>query len=173
MPSFYSYLGLTRHSWDLWRNGGPSARSVQDRLHFYLSYLQEVAPHEISVTFLPIHQQPYHLNPEVDGIEIRLMYRHMIFMTGFVSLQYGSPEAVEEIAARVAYSEYCSNEFVPNGRNWRIFTCTTRLRFCTVRGNHFDRTPGFHPITQAAEVAEYLQQEFDRVMPYASLEPPR
>ena len=172
MPSFYSRFGLTRHSWDLWRNGGPSARSVHERLQFYLAYLQDVVPHQISVTFIPIHRQPYYLNPEVDGMEIRLMYRHMIFMTGVVSLQYGNPEAVEEIAALVAYSGYCSNEFVPNGHNWRIFTCTTRLRFCTVHGSQNDRTPGLHPITQAAEVAEYLQQEFDRVLSHASSEPP-
>ena len=172
MPSFYAYFGLTRHSWDLWRNGGPSARSVQERLHFYLAYLQDVVPYGITVTFIPIHRQPYYLNPEVDGIEIRLMYRHMIFMTGIVSLQICNPEAVEEIAALVAYSGYCSNEFVSDCNNWRIFTFTTRLRFSTVHFSQNDRTPGFHPITQVGEVAEYLQQEFDRVLPHASLESP-
>ena len=158
---------------DAFRNYDDDPRSLQARLNFYLTYLADVVPDEVTVLLIPEHLQCYDLNQLArernsttpERKEIRLMCDEGIFMTGIV--QQGSrAAAAEEIAAYLACTQYRQGFFARfQHQAWGIFTGLQNITFCSSRdGRDWERTTGdLHPIGHVREVVRYFEREYARV----------
>ncbi len=150
---------------------GPNPRSFEQRLNFYLTYLEDVVPDDVTITHVPNNLQPWELIlPESPGAaapvereEIQLRYQGRIFMACILSLEH--PISAETMAGHLAYVHWRNGYFVrDHHRAWRMFTALRDIRFCSSwDGNTWDRMATFDPIRNAGNVAAYLQRELDRV----------
>lgn len=148
---------------------GAFPRSIHDRLHFYLTYLVDVAPFGVNVEHIrAFRSSDIMLNPNLTTTreEVQLLAPSgKIFMSGLVSMEQ-TTNAVEQVAADEAYTKWDDGDFVPDGQNWRFFTGLVRLRLYDSReGNEWECLGTYHPITQAGDVAAVLLQQYNR-LPY-------
>ena len=136
---------------------GAQPRNVNDRLDFYLKYLKDVVPDGVRVRHIPASGI---LNSTCE--EIHLLTRSEgIFMTGLVRRDRNH-HRTERVAADEAYSYYLDGEFVPDGDNWRFFTCHDSLRFFnSEERDHWNLAHCFRPMERPFEVAQFLQEEYD------------
>ena len=137
---------------------------LQYRIDFYLAYLQDVVPYQISVHVIPSHRQPYELHEIGSGrVEIDLYYGGYNFMTCVVSLD-SNPYPPEEVAATLAFEHWRHGHCLPDPYvAWRMMTGLSKIRFCQSRdGRDWDRMATLHPIGDVRAVVGYFRQEFER-----------
>ncbi len=137
---------------------------------FYLHYLSDVVPFEISVDSVPINAQFFDLaeSSNEDRVEIQLQWAGRIFMTGLVGME-SRPTYVERTAATLAYENWRKGWCVRERHQaWGMFTATPKIRFCISLdpdGRDWERVATFHPIQEVRGVVAYLRQEFERIRP--------
>lgn len=87
-------------------------------------------------------------------------------MSGIVSMDR-NPTLLEEVAGDEAYTKWDNGDFMRDGDNWRFFTGNVLIRlFRSHHGDEWRMPREMDPIWDVEEVAEYLQQEFDRIERY-------
>ena len=165
---FAQYRRLSQQTLDAYHSYGALPRSVQDRLDFYLLFLQDVAPAGVTVEHVPVdisdNEGRVSAEPSArEQILLTISGTQMIFMSGLVSMEYN--RALERTAADEAYTQWLYGDFVPDGYNWRFFTCQTMILFYhSHRSDRWDSVGDFNPFLHADQVATFLQQEYDRAM---------
>ena len=146
---------------------GGDPHSTEQRRNFYITYLEDVVPNEVTIHPVPNHDQPYDLGGSFDPREeIQLWYAGKLFMTGVVGLGHNNPSRVEEITGHLAYIHWKRQRiYLPfDHQAWGMFTGLTKIRFCSSRdGMNWNRTGEFHPLHQVREVVAYFEQELARV----------
>ncbi|KAL9129720.1 MAG: hypothetical protein Q9175_007218 [Cornicularia normoerica] len=158
--------GLDRQTLEAYQRAIRNPLSVNDTLDFYCTYLQDVAPEGLIVHHIPVdldnEGRVFVRNPPRE--EIQLCTSHgMVFMSGLVSLEF-SPRTLERTAGDEAYTKWLHGEFIPDGNNWRFFTCQARIKFFNNYNiDEWDSVGTYHPIQYAEEVAAFLQEEFDKL----------
>ncbi len=154
-------------------SGGLISRDLDERLNFYLTYLEDVVPDGVTIRHVPNNRQHFELRlsdssprnrTPVRREEIQLRYEGGVFMTCVLSLDY-NPTLAEEVAGNLAYMHWSDGYFVrDNHQAWRMFTALKKIRFFSSRhGREWDQIATYSPIMDAGNVALYLQREFDRV----------
>lgn len=173
MTDFYTqYHGLSQLTFSAWQH---YSHSIVDRLRFYLSYLKDVVPTEITVHWIPQDLQLYDIQESESGrverMEIRLLYEQKIFMTCVVSMEHDSAPP-EGTGGFLAYNNWLRGECVHDHlQAWGMFTALREMRFCTSQhGLTWDRTATYHPMNDVWEVVAYLRREFERVLICALIE---
>ena len=166
MTSYLAQYGrLRERTLEAYSEYGHYPRHVNERLDFYLLYLQDVVPYGITVHHFPCDVDPSSSTRYPKREEIRLLtWSGRIFMTGLVSVE---PTALhcEQVAGDEAYTRSLSGDFVDH--HWRFFTALVQLRFCDGVGDEgWERVEEFRPIDHAWVVAEYLQHEYYRLAPH-------
>lgn len=83
-------------------------------------------------------------------------------MSGLVSMEINATQ-IERVAADEAYTKWLDGDFVDE--KWRFFTGIKHIRLfeSSPHGDEWDLVENFDPIESAQEVAEFLQQEYDRL----------
>ena len=166
MASPYSQYGAFHpQTMDLFRRYGENPRTTEERRNFYISYLEDVVPREVTVHPIPRHQQFFDISTRyVQREEIQLMYEGKIFMTCVVSGD-SNPNPAEEMAAHLAHHYWSQGYFVRDRHvAWRMFTGLRDLRFCSSHdGREWVRENTLDSITDVEEVVAYFRQEFERV----------
>ncbi|KAL9135741.1 MAG: hypothetical protein Q9175_003065 [Cornicularia normoerica] len=142
------------------------SNNVEDRLHFYLTYLEDLVPFGLTVHHVPT-QRGDDPRPSNAREEIQLLtFPGMIFMSGLVSME-SAASLIETVAASEAYTKWLDGDFVPDYDNWRFFTGLATIRFFKSHdGDEWELEREFHPILHAAEMADTLDQEFDKLENY-------
>ncbi len=168
MASTYSRQnGLSQVTIDAWDRLGENPRHTQDRRMFYLHYLSDVVPFEVSVIHIPNHQQPYDITGEARDFreEIQLEWARKIFMTGVISLDDHTPYRAETAAGALAYYHWSDGYCVPDrDQAWGMFTGTNKIRFCRSRdGREWERVASFHPTDDVRSVVAYIRNEYERI----------
>ena len=134
---------------------------IVDRLCFYYYYLQDVVPDGVWVRHIPSvpSRDPGYQNTR-QAIELRT-YTGRIVMYGLVSMDR-RPDQVETVAADEAYTRYDDGYFVGDDRTWRFFTGLDQLRvYSCVDGDEWELMGHLSPISDAREMARYLQDLYD------------
>ncbi len=123
---------------------------------FYIHYLSDVVPFEISVVHAPSYHLPYD--------EIQLQWRGRIFMTGVVFPNGRDDQAVEAAAHQANHNwrqGWCVRD---RSQAWGAFTATDYLSFYISRdGRECYNTGNYHPIHDARDVVGYLRLEYERI----------
>ncbi|CAD6587166.1 MAG: hypothetical protein ASARMPRED_003014 [Alectoria sarmentosa] len=155
--------GLSQQTHEAYRCYGRTPRGVDERLHFYYTYLLDVVPWGITVNHIPAERSN---DPRASSTreEIQLLtLSGTIFMSGLVSMER-SATMIETVAADEAYSKWLDGDFVPDDRKWRFFTGLTQIRFFeSPRGDEWDLVDNFNLMLNAQGVAAFLQQEYNRL----------
>lgn len=82
-------------------------------------------------------------------------------MYGLVSMDR-RPDQIETVAADEAYTRYDDGYFVGDDRTWRFFTGLDQLRvYSCVDGDEWELMAHLSPISDARELARYLQDLYD------------
>ncbi len=135
---------------------------------FYLHYLSDVVPFEISVHSIPKNAQFFDLagSSSEDREEIQLQWGGRIFMTGVVGMD-SQPTYVERTAATLTYENWRGGWCIRDRHQaWGMFTATPKIRFCVSLdrdGREWERVATFHPIQEVRGVVAYIRQEFERI----------
>ena len=167
MASIYSRQnGLSHDTIRAWQQIGAHPRGTRDRRMFYLIYLADVVPFEVSVVHIPSHLQRHDITGASynDREEIQLQYAGRVFMTAVVSMDH-RPIWVERAAATLAYHHWREGRCVRDPHQaWGMFTATDQIRFFISRdGRNCDRTAICDPILDVRHVVAYIRQEFERI----------
>ena len=164
MTSMYVfYEGLSQQTRKAYEKYTSPSRTPDDMLDFYLHYLRDVVPFGITVNHVPANKNLEPIISQNSREEIQLVTNlsGKIFMTGLISLERHF-SLLEPIAADEAYTHWLDGDFVD--RNWRFFTGIDRVRFC--RGSQdaeWEIVDEFWPMSNPDQVAEYLQEEYNRL----------
>ena len=160
MTSFYARHGsLSRQTRESSQHFA-RPRNPQDRLRFYMDYLIDVVPLEVTVHHAPSSSGPRGRRARREEIQL-LTPSGEIFMTGLVEMG-SSPYHCEEVAASEAYTKWLDGYFAADGRKWRFFTGLSQLRFYrSDRGVSWNIKEAFHPMNEAQRVSEFLQQQYE------------
>lgn len=160
MTSFYARHGsLSRQTRELSQHFA-RPRNPQDRLSFYMEYLLDVVPLEVTVRHVPSSSATRARMVEREEIQL-LTLSGDIFMTGLVGMG-PNPNHCEEIAASEAYTKWLDGYFAADGRNWRFFTGLSQLRFYKSDGDDtWKITENFPPMDNAQRVSEFLQRQYE------------
>ena len=152
---FASHYGFSLETYEAAAYGA-EPRDVNDRVDFYMKYFRDVVPHGVTVQHVP----GYFV--ENTSEEIRLLTpAGEIFMSGLVRKDRNHKRS-EDVAAGEAYTHWLNGEFVPDGLNWRFFTCHDSLRlFNSEEGDEFVLAHCFRPMESPLYVAQFLQEEYD------------
>lgn len=144
---------------------------IDERLHFYLSYLREVVPAGITVHHIPANrgnastQHNGQLTETREEIQL-LTHTGRIFMSGLVSME-NEYRPLETVSGYEAYTKWLDGDFARDRDNWRFFTGHNSLRFFnSYHGDKWERMATYFPAQYVQQVADYLQQEFDRLEGY-------
>ena len=137
-------------------------RNLNDRLIFYINYLQDVVPDGITVQHVPTGLS------NLTSEEIQLItLEGYIFMSGLIRIDR-NPARGEEIAGSEAFTHFENGEFSPDARderNWRFFTGHDSLRFFKSHGrDSWDEIQKYDPVIDAKYVAEYFMEEYQELM---------
>ncbi|CAD6592526.1 MAG: hypothetical protein ASARMPRED_006386 [Alectoria sarmentosa] len=165
MTSYYSQYELSQQTRGAYQRYCANPSSVAERRDFYLTYLDDVVPIEVTVHLVLSHLQPYDLRgPNNPREEIQLRFGGKIFMTCVVGLDRNSQHA-EDVAGTLAYEHWHQGHCIADSQQaWGMFTALHNLRFCTSRdGREWCREANLHPTCQVQEVVAYFRQEFERV----------
>ena len=159
MTSFYARHGTlsrqTRESLQYYT----SPRNAQDILRFYMDYLLDVVPLEVTVQHVPSSSDTRGTREEIQ----LLTPSRRIWMTGFVSKEL-NPDYPEHAAGSEAYNKWEEGYFVADGGNWRFFTGLAQLRFYkNDQRNTWKITENFYPMDSAQSVSEFLQEQYENL----------
>ena len=160
MTSHYAlHQQVSNRTHEAYLQCGDHPRDLNDRLNFYILFLKDVVPYDITVHHVPRDRNPRLPHRE----EICLLTRSgKIFMTGLISLGTQT-KYVQDQAAGEAYTRWLRRQFVDG--NWRFFTGLMRMTFCNgFDNNEWEQVVERHPEDYAREIARYLQQEYDRLV---------
>ena len=137
-------------------------RNLNDRLIFYINYLQDVVPDGITVQHIPTGLS----NPTSEEIQL-ITLEGYIFMSGLIRIDR-NPARGEDIAGPKALNHYLDGEFVRDARdeqNWRFFTGHDSLRFFKSHGgDSWNKIQKYDPVIDAEYVAEYFMEEYQSIM---------
>ena len=135
-------------------------RSIADRLRFYVSYFEDVAPDEVTVDHVPSTT-----NDGKEEVQLRTPSGR-IFMSGLVSMDR-SVNPAEEDDADGAYTNYRNGYFVHYEGAWRFFTALGQLRvYCSFARDDWELMGKLPPFDDAKEVAAWLQSQYDSLRNY-------
>ncbi|CAD6581730.1 MAG: hypothetical protein ASARMPREDX12_000649 [Alectoria sarmentosa] len=156
MTSYYSQHELSQQTRGAYQRHCANPSSVAERRDFYLTYLDDVVPIEVTVHLVLSHLQPYDLRgPNNPREEIQLRFGGKIFMTCVVGLDRNSQHA-EDVAGTLAYEHWHQGHCIADSQQaWGMFTALHNLRFCTSRdGREWC----------LREVVVYIRQDDERVL---------
>lgn len=166
--------GLSPQTLDAHRRCRANRYDADERLWFLLTYLEDVVPWGITVHHIPGDRTDGKGENAREGIQLQTP-SGMIFMSGLVSTESGQ-QYIEPVAAGEAYSKWDLGYFVPDGENWRFFLGAGPVGLISFfnsrqasQGDDWELKYNFETIDSAAELAAYLQQEFDSLAPEARL----
>ena len=166
MASLYSRYGLSPQTTQAWTHFGQYPHNTRERRDFFLRYLTDVVPMEVTVYAVPRHLQRYDITEgaRYEREEIQILCHGYIFMTCIVSMDF-HPDQVEEVAASLAFYNWSHGFCIPDRhQSWGMVTALHSLRFCSSRdGREWDRTAIFHPIRDVQDVVAYFRQEYERI----------
>ena len=142
-----------------------TSQNVNNRLDFFMNYLQDVAPSGLIIEHVPVEPdergRPTVRDPAREEIQLSTLAGDL-FMSGLVSLEY-NPRDLERTAGDEAYTKWLHSEFTADGDNWRFFTGQSTIKFFDSQKDEWYVAGEFHPIEEAEEVAAFLQEEFDKL----------
>ena len=166
MPSYYARHGaLSAHTREAYRRYGASPRTLDERVSFYIDYLKDVVPSEVSVIHIPSHRNVFDLGSEGGERkeEIQLYCDGGIFITCVVSMAYHYGPT-EDVTGALAYEHWRQGFFVRDRNTaWRAAVCMRGIRFFSSdHGRDWVSDGDFNPVTEARYVAEFLQEEYER-----------
>ena len=167
MTSLYSEHGLSEHTIAAYKRYGADPKSTEERRFFYLSYLEDVLPIELTVHHTPSDPQPRELvAPDITHPreEIQVLYKGKIFMTCVVSMDHITKN-VGNPAIQLAFRHWREKSCVADrDQSWGMFTCTDRMRFYkSHNGTEWEQEADLNPKLEAKEVAAYFREEYERV----------
>ena len=168
--NYETHGGLLRNcTMDAWqRISGPMQGSCHDRLTFWMTYLRDVAPREVSICHVPDNEQALDLSPPhvrtFERVEIQLRCPEGILMTGLVSRELSHVQ-IEQVTAAVAYDHWCDGVLVQDPQQvWGMFHCLANITFhVSLDGRNYVNGRTLHPIIDADEISDYLWQEYSRI----------
>ena len=171
--NYETHGGILRNStMDAWeRIRRPFQGDFDDRLRFWMTYLRDVAPREVSICHVPDYEQALELSPphvrDFRRTEIQIRCPEGILMTGVVSREVTHVE-IEEITAMVAYEHWCDRLLVQDPQQaWGMFSCTSNITFhVSFDASNYVNRRQLHPIVDADEISDYIWQEYSRIRRY-------
>lgn len=158
--------GLREQTLDAYNRSCMCPRGVDERLNFYLTYLEDVVPSGVTVDHVPVELdnggRVSVRNPPRE--EILLTMSGKIFMFGLVSMEY-NPRTLEKTTGDEAFTQWLNGDYIPDGENWRFFTCQSMILFFNSHhDDDWECVSDFDPIDHVDQVAAFLQREADSVM---------
>ena len=167
MASYYSDHGrLSEQTLEASRRCKASPNDITLRRNFYLTYLADVVPWQITAQHIPTNRQPFDLegSDSHPREEIRLMYQGKIFMVCVVHDRRFSNLA-EEVAGNLAHLHWSDGKTVNYARGaWRMFTAGRDIRFCiSQNGRDWVHVSSVNPILQTRSVVQYFRGCLEKV----------